>query len=89
MIQPNAHFTVHWYLPKKASYQVIRPFLRNQRFKWKVDDRKQTTTTTGDSALEKLRCLPAGGAKNGELDQIRSEQIGANNDDLISDLVKI
>ena len=34
--------TVHWYLPKEASYQkrtkVIRPFLRNQHFKWKVDD---------------------------------------------------
>ena len=67
-------FTVHWYLPNKAPCQrrkkVIKQFLRNKYFKWRVDDgrRRRTDddgrTTTDESALEKLRCLPAGGAKN-------------------------
>ena len=41
MIQPNPHL-VHWYLPDKAPCQrrkkVIKQFLRNKDFKWKVDD---------------------------------------------------
>ena len=44
-------------MPKKLSDS----FLRNQAFNWKVDD---GWTTTDESALEKLRCLSAGGAKN-------------------------
>ena len=64
---------MHWYHPKKATCQkrkkVIRQFLRNQAFNRKVDDdgRRRTTDdgrrTTDESALEKLRCLSAGGAK--------------------------
>ena len=48
--------------------KVIRPFLRNQPFKWKVDRRHTTDDdrrrTTDESALEKLRCHSADGAKN-------------------------
>ena len=46
-------FTVHWYLPKEASCHkrkiVIRPFLRNHNFKWKVDE----TTTEGRLGIRK------------------------------------
>ena len=49
--------TVHWYLPKEASCQtsknVIRPFLRNQCFKWKVDDRRWQTTDDGQLGIRK------------------------------------
>ena len=64
-------FTMHWYHPKEATCQkrkkVIRQFLRNQAFNWKVDDGRRRRTTTDESALEKLRCLSAGGAKKGIL----------------------
>ena len=61
---------MHWYHPKEATCQkrkkVIRQFLRNQAFNWKVDDGRRTTDgQTDESALEKLRCLSAGGAKKG------------------------
>ena len=36
--------------------------MRNQAFNWKVDDGRRRRTTD-ESALEKLRCLSAGGAK--------------------------
>ena len=65
---------MHWYHPKEATCQkrkkVIRQFLRNQAFNLKVDDGRRTDgrrtydgRTTDESALEKLRCLSAGGAK--------------------------
>ena len=45
-------FTMHWYHPKEATChkrkKVIRQFLRNQAFNWKVDDGRRTTTTTTD-----------------------------------------
>ena len=60
MIQPNSYF-YYALVPSKGSYmpkkeKVIRQFLRNQAFNWKVDGRLTT-------ALEKLRCLSAGAAK--------------------------
>ena len=59
-------YTVHGYLPNEAIHlkrkKVIRQFWRNSYFKWKVDDGRRRTTD--ESALEKLRCLSAGGAKN-------------------------
>ena len=36
--------------------------MRNQHFKWKVDNDGQQMTTD-ELVLEKLHCLPAGGAK--------------------------
>ena len=63
-------FTMHRYHPKEATCQkrkkVIRQFLRNQAFNWKVDDDGRRRRTTDESALEKLRCLSAGGANKRE-----------------------
>ena len=50
-------YTVYGYLPKEAIHQkrkkVIRQFLRNYYFKWKVDDdgRRRRTTTTDDGRI--------------------------------------
>ena len=55
-----------------AKNEVIRPFLRNQHFKWKVDGR----WTTDNSALEKLRCISAGGANEPFLLPIKVLQLG-------------
>ena len=60
-------FTMHWYHPKEATCQkrkkVIRQFLRNQAFNWKVDDGRTTdgrrTTDDGRIGIRKAP-LPFG-----------------------------
>ena len=64
MIQPNPYFllcigTILRKLHAKKEKKLSDSFLRNQAFNWKVDDGR----TTDELALEKLRCLSAGGAK--------------------------
>ena len=48
-------FTMHWYHPKEATCQkrqkVIKQFLRNQAFNWKVDDGRRRRTTTDDGRI--------------------------------------
>ena len=61
------HFAVHWYYEATCHkrIKVIRQFLRIKLLieKLTTDDGRRRRTTD-ESALEKLRCLSAGGAKN-------------------------
>ena len=69
-IQPNPYFysilVPSWesFIPKKRK-KVIRPFLRNQPLSEKLtmDGRTDRWRMTDNSALQKLRCHSAGGAK--------------------------
>ena len=63
-------FTMHWYHPKEATCQkrkkVIKQFWEIKHLIEKLtkddDDDGRRRRTTDESALEKLRCLSAGGA---------------------------
>ena len=55
-------YTVHGYLPKEAIHQKKEKKLSGSFWEIIILSEK-LTTTTDESALEKLRCLSAGGAK--------------------------
>ena len=58
MIQPNPHFTVHWYLLKEASYKKKEKELSGSF--WEINILTENLTQTmDDSALEKFLCLSA------------------------------
>ena len=54
-------FTMHWYHPKEATCQnrktVIRQFLRNQAFNWKVDNGQRRMTTDESAELKSYQAV--------------------------------